>query len=76
MLVIEGDTLLSRDEGEAFPEFEHQALQAADEQLLQIGFQKMLSLRDTEKLQVRTPELRLYETLVGERPAEGRRPRG
>ena len=38
------DTLLSRDEGEAFPEFEHQALQAADEQLLQIGFQKMLSL--------------------------------
>ena len=45
MLVIEGDTLLPRDEGEAFPEFEHQALQAADEQLLQIGFQKMLSLR-------------------------------
>ena len=43
MLVVEGDTLLSRDEGEAFPEFEHQALQAADEQLLQIGFQKMLS---------------------------------
>lgn len=61
MLVIEGDTLLSRDEGEAFPEFEHQALQAADEQLLQIGFQKMLSLRDTEKLQ----DIRVADDLFG-----------
>ena len=61
MLVVEGDTLLSRDEGEAFPEFEHQALQAADEQLLQIGFQKMLSLGDTEKLQ----DIRVADDLFG-----------
>ena len=59
MLVVEGDTLLSRDEGEAFPE--HEALQAADEQLLQIGFQKMLSLRDTEKLQ----DIRVADDLFG-----------
>ena len=44
-----------------YPEFEHQALQAADEQLLQIGFQKMLALRDTEKLQ----DIRVADDLFG-----------